>query len=230
MLDIIVRALGGRVAEALVLDDISTGASSDIDQATRIARNMVMRYGMSAKLGTVLYGSEHSSDEVFLGRDFSSGKNYSEKTAAEIDDEIRNIINSAYVTCKKYLSDNISKLHFIAEFLLKNESMDEEQFKAAMESENPTIDEIEEIAAEKKKKSEEENKTAHENNAKAEAEAKAKAEAEAAESERIAREAFGASTGFSSDDFFKNVWKSPDSEEKSNDESKNNDNSDNFEN
>jgi cell division protease FtsH len=88
MLDSIVVALGGRAAEKLVMDDISTGASSDIQHATSTARNMVTRYGMSDKLGTVLYGTEHSSDEVFLGRDFSSGKNYSEKTAAEIDDEI----------------------------------------------------------------------------------------------------------------------------------------------
>ncbi len=227
MIDKIVLALGGRVAEEIVLDDISTGASSDIQHATGIARNMVTRYGMSEKLGTVLYGSEHSSDEVFLGRDFSSGKNYSEKTAAEIDDEIRNIINSAYATCKKYLSDNINKLHFVAEFLLKNESMDEEQFKAAMETDNPTIEDIEKIAEEKKKKSEAENKTAHENNAKAEAEAKAKAEAEAAESERIAREAFGFSNGFSSDDFFKNVWQSPEEkEEKSSSEEETTDDSD----
>ena len=208
MIDKIILALGGRVAEELVLDDISTGASSDIQHATGIARNMVTRYGMSEKLGTVLYDSEHSEDEVFLGRDFSSGKNYSEKTAADIDDEIRNIISSAYNTCKRYLSDNIGKLHFIAEFLLKNESMDEEQFKAAMECENPTIEEIENIAIEKKKKSEEENKTAHQNNAKAEAEAKARAEAEA-EADRIAREAFGGQTGFSSDDFFSRVWQNP---------------------
>ena len=211
MIDDIVLSLGGRVAEEIVLDDISTGASSDIQKATAVARNMVTRYGMSEKLGTVLYGSEHTSDEVFLGRDFSSGKNYSEKTAAEIDDEIRAIISSAYATCKKYLTENIAKLHFVAEFLLKNESMDEEQFKAAMEMDNPTIEDIENIALEKKKKSEEENKTAHENNAKAEAEAKARAEAEAAESDRIAREAFGAASSgkFSSDDFFKNVWQSP---------------------
>jgi len=213
MIDNIVLSLGGRVAEEIVLDDISTGASSDIQHATSIAKNMVTRYGMSDRLGTVLYGSEHSSDEVFLGRDFSSGKNYSEKTAAEIDDEIRNIIASAYQTCKKLLTENIDKLHFVAQFLLKNESMDEEQFKAAMEAENPTIEDIEQIAVDKKKKSEAENKTAHENNAKAEAEAKAKADAAAAESERIAREAFGSSVGFSSDDFFKNVWQSPVTEE-----------------
>ena len=167
MLDVIVRALGGRVAEELILDDISTGASSDIQHATSIARQMVTKYGMSEKLGTVLYGSEHSSDEVFLGRDFSSGKNYSEQTAASIDDEIRNIISSSYDRCKNILTEHIDKLHFIAEFLLKNESMDEEQFKAAMEMANPTIESIEDIAFRKKQISEEENKTAHENNAKA---------------------------------------------------------------
>ncbi len=204
MIDRIVLSLGGRVAEEIILDDISTGASNDIQQATSIARNMVMRYGMS-KLGTVLYGSEHSSDEVFLGRDFSSGKNYSEKTAAEIDEEIRAIIYSAYETCKKHLTDNVDKLHFIAEFLLKNESMDEEQFIAAMQMENPTIEEIENIADEKKKKSDEENKTAHENNAKAEEEAR-KLEAERLERLRREQAEIGS---FSSDDFFKNIFESP---------------------
>ncbi len=176
MTDHIVLSLGGRVAEALVLDDISTGASSDIQQATSIARNMVTRYGMSEKLGTVLYGSEHSSDEVFLGRDFSSGKNYSEKTAADIDDEIRSIIATAYDRCKAILTEHMDKLEFVAQFLLKNESMDEEQFKAAMEMSNPTIESIEDIAFRKQQKSEEENQTAHENNAKLEAEEKARME------------------------------------------------------
>ena len=170
MMDHIILSLGGRVAEQIILDDISTGAASDIQKATSIARNMVTRYGMSEKLGTVLYGSEHSSDEVFLGRDFSSGKNYSEKTAADIDDEIRSIISSCYDKCKSILTEHVDKLHFIAEFLLKNESMDEEQFRAAMEMENPTIESIEDIAFRKQQKSEEENKTAHENNAKAEEE------------------------------------------------------------
>lgn len=170
MLDVIVRALGGRVAEELILDDISTGASSDIQHATSIARQMVTRYGMSAKLGTVLYGSDHSSDEVFLGRDFSSGKNYSEQTAASIDDEIRNIISDSYDRCKTILTEHIDKLHFVAQFLLKNESMDEEQFRAAMEMDNPTIESIEDIAFRKKQKSEEENDIAHENNRKAEEE------------------------------------------------------------
>ena len=170
MIDHIILSLGGRVAEEIILDDISTGASSDIQKATSIARNMVTRYGMSDKLGTVLYGSEHSSDEVFLGRDFSSGKNYSEKTAADIDDEIRAIIARAYDKCKTILTEHIDKLHFVAEFLLKNESMDEEQFRAAMEMANPTVESIEDIAVRRKQKSEEENKTAHENNAKAEEE------------------------------------------------------------
>ena len=170
MLDVIVRALGGRVAEELILDDISTGASSDIQHATSIARQMVTRYGMSAKLGTVLYGSDHSSDEVFLGRDFSSGKNYSEQTAASIDDEIRNIISDSYDRCKTILTEHIDKLHFVAQFLLKNESMDEEQFRAAMDMDNPTIESIEDIAFRKKQKSEEENDIAHENNRKADEE------------------------------------------------------------
>ena len=176
MLDEIILCLGGRVAEEIVLDDISTGASNDIQQATRIASNMVTRYGMSDKLGTVLYGSEHSQDEVFLGRDFSSGKNYSEATAAAIDEEIRGIINSCYERCKQILTENIGKLHFVAEFLLKNESMDEEQFLAAMQMENPTIESIEGILTEKKRKSDEENKTAHEKQAKKEAEEAARRE------------------------------------------------------
>ena len=174
MIDHIILSLGGRVAEALVLDDISTGASSDIQQATSIARNMVTRYGMSEKLGTVLYGSEHSSDEVFLGRDFSSGKNYSEKTAADIDEEIRAIISSAYDTCKAILTEHMDKLEFVAQFLLKNESMDEDQFKAAMDMSEPTIESIEEIAIRRQQRSDEENQTAHENNARAEAEEKAR--------------------------------------------------------
>ncbi len=162
MLDSIVLGLGGRAAEEIILDDISTGASNDISHATATANKMVTRYGMSSKLGTVLYGSEHTADEVFLGRDFSSGKNYSEKTAAEIDEEIRNIISESYERCKSILTEHIDKLHFVASFLLKYETMDEDQFKAAMESENPTLEEIENIAKERKQKSEEENKLAAE--------------------------------------------------------------------
>lgn len=202
MLDRIILSLGGRAAEELVLDDISTGASNDIQQATSIARNMVTRYGMSKKLGTVLYGSEHSSDEVFLGRDFSSGQNYSEKTAAEIDDEIRSIINEAYETCKSHLKEHIEKLHFVAEYLLKYESMDEDQFKTAMETENPTLEEIANIVTERQKKSEEENKTAHENNEKARLEREQK---EKEEQERLKY----TNQNFATDDFLSNIFNAP---------------------
>ena len=156
MFEKILMTLGGRVAEQLIMDDISTGASNDIQQATRIARNMITRYGMSDKLGTVLYGSEHSASEVFLGRDFSSGKNYSEKTAAIIDEEIRALIGEAYTKCTEILTEHLDKLHFVAAFLLKNEIMDGDQFKAAMEG-DPTIEDLEEMAAEKKRKSREDN-------------------------------------------------------------------------
>ena len=176
MLDVIVKSLGGRVAEEVVLDDISTGASSDIQHATSVAKNMVMRYGMSDKLGTVLYAPQHSQDEVFLGRDFSSGQDYSEATAATIDEEIRRIITESYDRCRSILTEHIDKLHFVAKFLLKNESMDEDQFLAAMEMENPTIESIEDILCEKKRKSDEENKEAHANNLKIEAEEKARRE------------------------------------------------------
>ena len=164
MIDNIIVCLGGRVAEQLVLDDISTGASNDIQQATKIARAMVERYGMSEKLGTILYGNEHSSDEVFLGRDFSSGKNYSEKTAAEIDDEVRAIIDSAYEKCTEYLKEHMDKLHFIAQYLYKHETMDNDQFKAAMER-DCTEEEIEEISEAKKRESSKANKKKAEENA-----------------------------------------------------------------
>ncbi len=166
MIGNIIVSLGGRIAEELVLDDISTGASSDISHATKIARAMVERYGMS-RLGTVLYGNEHSSGEVFLGRDFSSGKNYSEKTAAQIDDEVRAIIDEAYEKCKTYLQENIDKLHFVAEFLYKHESMDRDQFEAAMQ-EGATEEDILKIAEDKKRESEKENRERAEKNAKRE--------------------------------------------------------------
>ena len=156
MLDEIILALGGRVAEEIVLDDISTGASADIQQATKIARNMVTRYGMSDKLGTVLYGSGHSDTEVFLGRDFNTTKNYSEKIAAEIDDEIRSIIENAHTECKKILTEHIDKLHLIAGYLLRSEFMDGDMFKAAMEN-DLAFEEIDEILKTKERRSQEEN-------------------------------------------------------------------------
>ncbi|MBR4836505.1 MAG: ATP-dependent zinc metalloprotease FtsH, partial [Clostridia bacterium] len=173
MLDDIVYGMGGRVAEQIVLEDISTGASNDIKQATTRARAMVTRYGMSDLLGPVLYGNSHAgSDEVFLGRDFSASPDYSDGTAKLIDEEVRRIITECYKRCENILTEHIDKLHFVAEFLLKNESMDEEQFKAAMELDNPTIEDIEDIAFRKQRKSEEENDVAHENNRKAEEEEK----------------------------------------------------------
>ena len=152
----IVVSLGGRVAEQLVFNDLSTGASSDLQSCTNRARSMVTKYGMSEKLGSVVY-SDHSNDEVFLGKDFSSDKHYSEKTAAEIDSEIKRIIDEAYDRCTQILSEHKDKLEFIAEFLLKYETMDGDQFEAAMSGE-PTFEELEEINAEKRRKSEEENK------------------------------------------------------------------------
>ncbi len=161
MFESIILSLGGRVAEELILDDISTGASSDIQHATKTARAMVTRYGMSEKLGTVLYGSEHTDSEVFLGRDFSSGKTYSEKTASDIDDEIRSIIEKAYGECKTILSAHLDKLHLVASYLLKAEFMDGDQFKLAMETE-ATHEDLDAVAEEKKRKSEEENRARRE--------------------------------------------------------------------
>ena len=156
MLDDVAVALGGRAAEQLVLEDISTGASSDIQHATSTIRSMITRYGMSETLGTVLYGSAHSSSEVFLGRDFSSGKEYSEETAATIDRETRLIMDAQYKRALEILSAHMDKLHFIAEYLLNHENMDGEQFKAAMEG-YPTVEELEQMLEEKKRKSREEN-------------------------------------------------------------------------
>ena len=179
MFESIVWALGGRVAEELVMDDISTGASGDIQQATATARDMITRYGMSEALGTVLYGSEHSNDAVFLGRDFSSGKNYSEKTAAAIDDEIRALIDKAYDKCREILTEHRDRLEFVAEFLLKHETMDSDQFKAAMEIPGVTEEDLIRIADEKKKESAEENKKRAEVLREEKAREDAKAEAEA---------------------------------------------------
>ncbi len=127
----IVSLLGGRVAEQLVLDDISTGASSDIDRASKIARNMVMKYGMSEKLGPITFGSSQGQDdEVFLGKDINNQRNYSEKVAAQIDDEVREIITRAYSYAEKVLKDNIDKLHKVANVLIEKEKIDSEEFEA----------------------------------------------------------------------------------------------------
>ena len=123
--------LAGRVAEALTQNDICTGASNDIQRATEIAQKMVMKYGMSEKLGPILYGKHH--EEVFLGRDFNSTQTYSDQVAAAIDAEIRSIVEGEYEHAKQILSDHMDKLHEIAKYLFENEKMDADTFRAAME-------------------------------------------------------------------------------------------------
>ena len=159
----IVSLLGGRVAEKLIIGDISTGASNDIQRATAIARNMVTRYGMSDTLGPIVYGSEHNSDEVFLGRDFNTSRNYSEDTATVIDNEIKRLVNTAYDAATELLTEHIDKLHFIASYLIKNEVMDEDQFNAAMDGDK-TIEELEQMRDDKRRKSDEENRVKAEEN------------------------------------------------------------------
>ena len=130
MYEQIVSLLGGRVAEALFLGDISVGASNDIDRATKLAKDMVARYGMCEKLGTVSY---LDGGEVFIGRDYQTTKSYSEKVAGTIDDEVRALIDKAYDHCKQILTDNSDKLHKVVDFLLEKETMTGEQFEAVMQ-------------------------------------------------------------------------------------------------
>lgn len=128
MLEQIVSLLGGRVAEKLILDDISTGASNDIERATKIARSMVTKYGMSDRIGTIMLGN--NQEEVFLGRDFSQGKEYSEETAGIIDEEVKSIVDNAYNTALEILKNNIEKLHAVAGVLLEKEKIDGDEFEA----------------------------------------------------------------------------------------------------
>ena len=122
----IVSLLGGRVAESLILNDISTGASNDIERATHIARSMVTKYGMSDKLGAIMYGSDQG--EVFLGRDLAQSKDYSDETARIIDEETKKIIDKAYQRAKDTLTEHIDKLHAVAKVLLEKEKIDGEEF------------------------------------------------------------------------------------------------------
>lgn len=147
--------LAGRAAEVLTFGDFTGGASNDIERATNIARKMVTQLGMSDELGPIRYGQ--GGGDVFLGRDFSSKQDYSGTTAAKIDAEIHKIVTDAYEHSKQLLRDNAKKLEFVAEYLLSHEVMDGDQFKCAMEAEAPTVEALEEIAAEKKRKSEEAN-------------------------------------------------------------------------
>ena len=130
MLEDIVVSLGGRVAEALILDDISTGASNDIEKATKTARAMVTKYGMTKELGCVNYGSDNGS--VFLGRDYGRMQDYSEATATKIDELVLGIVNDAYAQAERLLSENIDKLHEIAAYLMKHEKMGEADFEAVI--------------------------------------------------------------------------------------------------
>ena len=123
----IVSLLGGRVAESLVLNDISTGASNDIERASKIARDMVTKYGMSERIGTISFGS--GQEEVFLGRDFTQTKNISDGTASLIDEEVKRIIDKAYNTAREILSNNMDKLTAVAERLLEKEKIDGEEFE-----------------------------------------------------------------------------------------------------
>ena len=133
MEEYIVVCLGGRVAEKLTMEDISTGAYGDIKQATQMARAMVTSYGMSDKIGPIDYGSE--GGEIFLGRDFAAGKGYSEVKAAEIDDEIHRSIETAYHQCEKLLSEHMDAMTRVAEYLIRNETMDGETFKKVFNGE-----------------------------------------------------------------------------------------------
>lgn len=138
MLDDIVVLLGGRVAEALILGDISTGASNDIERATDLARDMVTRYGMSDLVGPVSYSS--GNHEIFLGRDYNNMRNYSETVASEIDSEINRIVKESYAKCEAILKTNTDKLHELAKYLIKHEKIDAADFeklmKGTLEGEN----------------------------------------------------------------------------------------------
>jgi cell division protease FtsH len=127
----IVSLLGGRVAEALVLGDISTGASNDIERATKIARAMVTKYGMSDVLGAIAFGS--GNEEVFLGRDLAQAKDYSDETATMIDAEVKKIIDKGYRRAEELLNANMSKLHAVANVLLEKEKIDGDEFSEIMD-------------------------------------------------------------------------------------------------
>ncbi|MEG2082319.1 MAG: ATP-dependent zinc metalloprotease FtsH [Oscillospiraceae bacterium] len=130
MLDEIVTLLGGRCAEQIILDDISTGASNDLERTTSIAQAMVTRYGFSEKLGNVVYG--HDPQQTFLGRDYSQGQGYSEAVASEIDTEIRQLVDQGYHRCITILKENIDKLHIVAKILMAQEKISGDEFREIM--------------------------------------------------------------------------------------------------
>ncbi len=138
MYENIVGLLGGRVAEELVYQDVSTGASNDIDRASQLARDMVARYGMCKALGTISY---HSDDEVFIGGSYGKTKSYSEKVAGQIDDEVKLLMDQAYDHCSRILSENLGKLTEVTDFLVQHEIMTANQFRACMEGTEIPLDE-----------------------------------------------------------------------------------------
>ncbi len=146
MLDRIVTAMGGRVAEKITFDDISTGASQDISHSSEIARAMVTKYGMSDKLGPVLYGKD--TDEVFLGMDYSHSKNYSETYATQIDDEIKRIMTECFDKCEKLLTDHNDKLVLVAEELIKKEKISGERFMQLMDENYDPANDVEDAPEE----------------------------------------------------------------------------------
>lgn len=161
MLDDIVSLLGGRVAEQIIFNDISTGASNDIQRATETARNMITKYGMSEKLGPIAFGSDN--DEVFLGKNYTHTRNYSETVAAAIDEEVEKIINNAYKRTETILKEHIDQLHLVSDALIKLEKIDKEQFESLMTTgalPDEKIEETVEIIAEETV----ENKDTAENN------------------------------------------------------------------
>ena len=133
MRESIIMLLGGRVAEEIVLDDICTGASNDLERATKVARNMVTKYGFSEKLGTVVYGDDNG--EVFLGKDYGHTRNYSEEIASEIDAEVRRIISEAHEQCEALLREHIDELHLVAKYLIENEKIDGDDFEKLIKGE-----------------------------------------------------------------------------------------------
>ncbi len=177
MEETIAVSLAGRVAEELIFNDYSGGASSDIKQATQLARRMVTVYGMSEELGTVCLAGEHTGDEVFLGRDFSSGENLSEETVAKIDREIRRIVGEGKERAKQILQQNMEKLNRVADYLMKYEVMDGTQFAALMDD-GATEEDLLEINKQREEQSKRENSAAAEEREKRERE----------EAERIRRE------------------------------------------
>ena len=151
MLDNLVSLLGGRVAEEIIIGDISSGASNDIQRATEIARNMITKYGMSEKMGPISFGGDNN--EVFLGRDYNHVKNYSEKVAAQIDDEIERLITEAYGRTKAILTEHIDKLHALANALLSQDKVEQQQFLEIMSDAVPETESVEETVTEETKDS-----------------------------------------------------------------------------